>query len=246
MLKGMRVKSRASPIAILTPLFWGYTRLLGLPLQITGRGASWGVEGQVARSSSALPLRRLRSRDHSGGRGRSRTVRASSSLLGWPTASAGLLRNPNYRIADRVTIDNFQGVFKVDTKWGRFIVKGSDPDARATREIAATAELEKDGGAETVVNQAGATALRPLSTAKDLVTEPGRTIGDTFKGVGAIFGEAKAKMSAPTRTKRVCSRRSPVAPPRGASSPLILASIPTPLSAAERRAHPRCHGKRSR
>src|SRR5689334_24777262 len=35
-------------------------------------------------------------------------------------------------------------------------------------EIAATVELEKVGGAETVVNQAGATALRPLSTAKDL------------------------------------------------------------------------------
>src|SRR6186997_3153803 len=64
------------------------------------------------------------------------------------------------------------------------------------REIAATVELEKVGGAETVVNQAGATALRPLSTAKDLVTEPGKTIGDTFKGVGAIFGEAKASMSA--------------------------------------------------
>jgi hypothetical protein len=32
MLKGMRVKSRASPIAILTPLFWGYTGLLSLPL----------------------------------------------------------------------------------------------------------------------------------------------------------------------------------------------------------------------
>ena len=109
---------------------------------------------------------------------------------------AGLLRNPNYRIADRVTIDNFQGVFKVDTKWGPFIVKGSDLMRVRAREIAATVELEKIGGAETVVNQAGATALRPLSTAKDLVTEPGRTIGDTFKGVGAIFGEAKAKMSA--------------------------------------------------
>jgi hypothetical protein len=109
---------------------------------------------------------------------------------------AGLLRNPDYRFADRVTIDNFQGVFKVDTKWGPLIVKGSDLMRVRAREIAATVELEKVGGAETVVNQAGATALRPLSTAKDLVTEPGKTIDDTFKGVGAIFGEAKASMSA--------------------------------------------------
>ena len=87
-------------------------------------------------------------------------------------------------------------MFKVDTKWDPLIVKGSDLMRVRAREIAATVELEKVGGAETVVNQAGATALRPLSTAKDLVTEPGKTIGDTFKGVGAIFREAKASMSA--------------------------------------------------
>jgi hypothetical protein len=118
-------------------------------------------------------------------------VLSASQLL-----PASLLRNPDYRIADRVPIDNFQGVFKVDTKWGPFIIKGSDLMRVRAREIPATAELEKIGGAETVVNQAGATALRPLGTAKDLVTEPGKTIGDTFKGVGAIWGEAKASMAA--------------------------------------------------
>ena len=56
---------------------------------------------------------------------------------------AGLLRNPNYRIADRVTIDNFQGVFKVDTKWGPFIVKGSDLMRVRAREIAATVEEDR-------------------------------------------------------------------------------------------------------
>jgi hypothetical protein len=109
---------------------------------------------------------------------------------------ANLLHSPNYSIADRVPIENFQGVFSVNTKWGPFVVKGSDLMRVRTREIAATVELEKIGGAETVVNQAGATALRPLGTAKDLVTAPGKTIGDTFKGVGAIWGEAKASMSA--------------------------------------------------
>jgi hypothetical protein len=118
-------------------------------------------------------------------------VLSASQLL-----PANLLSSPNYRIADRVPIENFQGVFKVDTKWGSFVIKGSALMRVRAREIAATAELEKIGGAETVVNQAGATALRPLSTAKDLVTEPGKTIGDTFKGVGAIWGQAKASMSA--------------------------------------------------
>jgi hypothetical protein len=46
------------------------------------------------------------------------------------------------------------------------------------------------------VNSAGRTALKPLNTAKDLVTAPGRTLGDTFKGVGNLFGSVDASMSA--------------------------------------------------
>jgi len=64
------------------------------------------------------------------------------------------------------------------------------------REIAATIELEKIGGAETVVGAAGRTALRPLNTAKDLVTDPGKTLGDTVRGVGNLFGSMDASMSA--------------------------------------------------
>jgi hypothetical protein len=109
---------------------------------------------------------------------------------------AALLHSPNYRIGDRVTVDNFQDVFKVDTKWGTFTVKGSDLMRVRAREIAATAELEKIGGAETLVGSAGRTALKPLNTAKDLVTAPGRTLGDTFKGVGNLFGSVDASMSA--------------------------------------------------
>ena len=38
--------------------------------------------------------------------------------------------------------------------------------------------------------------MKPVGTAKDLITAPGQTIGDTFRGVGHIFGSAKAAMSA--------------------------------------------------
>jgi hypothetical protein len=64
------------------------------------------------------------------------------------------------------------------------------------REIAATARLESVNGAETVVKSAGRTALAPLNTAKDLVTQPAQTIGDTVRGVGHIFGTARATMNA--------------------------------------------------
>ena len=84
----------------------------------------------------------------------------------------------------------------MNTKWGPFRVKGSDLLRVRLREIGATAKLEEVNGAETAVESAGKTALRPLNTAKDLVTAPGQTIGDTFRGVGHIFGSADATMNA--------------------------------------------------
>jgi hypothetical protein len=65
---------------------------------------------------------------------------------------------------------------------GTFTIKGSDLLRVRLRESSATAKLQEIGGAETTVGAAARTALQPLSTAKDLVTAPGKTIGDTFRG----------------------------------------------------------------
>ena len=40
------------------------------------------------------------------------------------------------------------------------------------------------------------TALKPVETAKDLITTPVQTVGDTVRGVGHIFGSANAAMNA--------------------------------------------------
>jgi hypothetical protein len=118
------------------------------------------------------------------------TVSAAQAIQGVPLHSA------DYSIGDRVPIENFQYVFSVNTKWGPFRVAGSDLLRVRLREIAATASLEGVNGAETAVVSAGRTALAPLNTAKDLVTQPAQTIGDTFRGVGHIIGSAKATMNA--------------------------------------------------
>jgi hypothetical protein len=130
------------------------------------------------------------------------TQAAHAGYEGAPTFSASQvlpgipLRTANYSIGDRVTVENFQYVFQVNTKWGPFKVKGSDLLRVRLREIAATARLEEVNGAKTAAEAAGKTALRPVNTAKDLVTNPGQTIGDTFRGVGRIFGSADASMNA--------------------------------------------------
>jgi hypothetical protein len=118
------------------------------------------------------------------------TVSAAQAIQGVPLQGAG------YSISDRVPVENFQYVFSVNTKWGPFRVRGSDLLRVRVREITATAKLEDVNGAETAVESAGRTALRPLNTAKDLVTQPAQTIGDTFRGVGHVFGTAKATMNA--------------------------------------------------
>ena len=130
-----------------------------------------------------------------------------------PTFQAGqvlppnLLRSPNYTVANQVGLDNFQYVFRVDTEWGPFTIRGSDLLCVRAREIAATAELAQIDSAGTLVNAAGRTALKPLATAKDLVTAPGKTIGDTFKGVGNLFGSVDASMAAtdPNKEKLIPS-----------------------------------------
>ena len=118
-----------------------------------------------------------------------------------------LLSSPNYTVGDTVGLDNFQYVFRVDTRWGAYAVKGSDLMGVRAREIAATAALEQIDSASTLANAAGRTALKPLATAKDLVTAPGRTIGDTFKGVGNLFGSVDASMAAtdPNKEKLIPS-----------------------------------------
>ena len=37
-----------------------------------------------------------------------------------------LLRSPNYTVGNQVGLDNFQYVFRVDTEWGPFTIRGSD------------------------------------------------------------------------------------------------------------------------
>lgn len=118
------------------------------------------------------------------------TFSAAQAIQGIP------LHGADYSIGDRVPVENFQYVFNVNTKWGPFRVKGSDLLRVRLREVTATEKLEGVNGAETAVKSAGRTALAPLNTAKDLVTQPAQTIGDTVRGVGHIFGTARATMNA--------------------------------------------------
>ena len=144
-----------------------------------------------------------------------------------------LLHSPYYTVDNRVGLDNYQYVFTVNTRWGTFPIKGDDLMRVRAREIEATAKMAEIDTAETVVDAAGRTALKPLATAKELITAPGKTIADTFKGVGNIFGSVGASMSgdrpAQRRHHRLRSGRR-----RGAAQDRLRSSASIPIRASRR------------
>lgn len=107
-----------------------------------------------------------------------------------------LLHSRYYRLDERVGLENSQYVFRVHTIWGSLVIRGSDLLRVRTREMAATARFERVSGPETATMSAVSTALKPVETAKDLITTPVQTVGDTVRGVGHIFGSANAAMNA--------------------------------------------------
>jgi hypothetical protein len=74
--------------------------------------------------------------------------------------------------------------------------QGNDAVARACAGDGSHGQAPASQRGETFVDSAGRTALKPLGTAKGLITQPGKTISDTFKGVGNFFGGVQASMEA--------------------------------------------------
>ena len=109
---------------------------------------------------------------------------------------SSLLNSPYYKVQNSVGVENYQYVFNVDTQWGAFRIVGTTLLRVRAREMQAATKLAEIGGAGTLVDAAGATALKPLGTAKGLITAPAKTIGDTVKGVGNFFGGIRAGMQA--------------------------------------------------
>lgn len=107
-----------------------------------------------------------------------------------------LVRSPYHTIVGPVTVDGFLDRYQMQTKYGTFTVLGTDLLRMRVREAAATAHIEEIGSADTLATSVGKTALKPLATAKDLVTAPGKTVSDSVKGVGSWFGRVDASLNA--------------------------------------------------
>jgi hypothetical protein len=131
-----------------------------------------------------------------GGTSRAEDFEQPPSLSAARVLPPTLLHSRYYRLDESVGLENSQYVFRMHTIWGPLVITGSDLLRVRAREIAATANLERVSGPETATISAVSTALKPVETAKDLITKPVQTIDDTVRGAGHIFGTANAAMRA--------------------------------------------------
>ena len=106
-----------------------------------------------------------------------------------------LLRSPNHSVDGTVTNEGFINTYQMKTKFGTYTVESTDLLKIRVHEMAAAARLEEKSGTGTMLKAAGQTALKPLKTGKDLITKPGRTVKNTFRGVGRLFGRVGAGMA---------------------------------------------------
>jgi hypothetical protein len=106
-----------------------------------------------------------------------------------------LQRSSYHSIEGTVTNDGFINTYQMRTKFGTYTVESTDLLKVRVREVAAAVQLEQYSGTDTMLNAAGQTAMKPLKTGKNLITKPGQTVKNTFRGVGKMFGRIGAGMN---------------------------------------------------
>lgn len=93
----------------------------------------------------------------------------------------------NYTIKNPVRSDGQLRAFTVQTPYGDFAVHGDQMLRMRLNELAALHELDKISNSESYGKALLETGLSPLKYTGKLITNPGKTVGDTFSGIGTMF-----------------------------------------------------------
>ena len=118
-----------------------------------------------------------------------------------------LQRSPYHTILDPVQNDGFLNIYRMKTKFGEFSVVGTQLLKVRVREAEAAAKLADISASGQMLKSAGRTITKPLKTGKDLITQPGKTVKRTFRGIGRFFGRVGASLDAtdPSRESMIGS-----------------------------------------
>jgi hypothetical protein len=100
---------------------------------------------------------------------------------------AGQIKGPDFLVVDPVRADGYMYHFTVKSTYGQFNVSGLGALRKLEHEIWAIGQLQgvtrSDAFLKSLKDQAG----KPITFAKDVVTNPGETLSGIPKGVGRLF-----------------------------------------------------------
>ena len=101
----------------------------------------------------------------------------------------------NYSIQNPVRSDGLLRLYTLGTPYGDINVQGDAMVKMRIVELAALRELEKISGSESFGKALVDAGLSPLKYTGRLITNPAKTINDTFSGIGNMFGRIGANMN---------------------------------------------------
>ena len=106
----------------------------------------------------------------------------------WPSGD-------NYSIKNPVMSDGLLRVYTLTTPYGEFTVHGDQMLRMRVNELAALYELEKIANSESYGKALLDAGLSPFRYTGRLITDPKKTVDDTFSGIRTMFGRISSDLS---------------------------------------------------
>lgn len=114
-----------------------------------------------------------------------------------PTFDVAKLRSipssgDNFTVQNPARSDGLLRIYSVTTPYGEFSARGDRMLRMRVTELAALHELEKISNSESYTKALVDAGLSPLKYTGRLITNPLKTVGDTFNGIGTMFDRVTA------------------------------------------------------
>jgi len=127
-------------------------------------------------------------------------VAAAQSFERPPTFDIAKIKgfNPsgdNYTINNPVRSDGLLRLYSVTTPYGEIAPQGDQMLRMRVNELAALWELEKISNSESYGKALVDAGLSPFKYTGKLIVNPAKTVGDTFSGIGTMFGRITSDVS---------------------------------------------------
>ena len=117
-----------------------------------------------------------------------------------------LLSGPNHKVQDRVTNDGIVNIYRIDSRFGTFNAISTAMLRVRIEEINAMAVMDRLKGTKEFGDAIKESALSTMTTAKNMVFQPVKTVGEAASGVGLLFRRTGDSMFGAKRSDAEDSR----------------------------------------